>query len=121
MHPLGRRIVEVVRTKTLPWFRTVAGRVNAFENRHPYTVRGGAAVIVLCFAVFSYFYVSYAMLIEDKLGAGGIRTNSSVYAAPRLLTAGEAISEIELITRLQKAGYTESPTNKAGYYRRTPD
>jgi penicillin-binding protein 1B len=77
------------------------------------------ALVVLSVAVFSYFYVRYAMLIEDKLGAGGIRTNSTVYAAPRLLAVGDTLSEIDLIARLQKAGYTESATNKTGHYRRT--
>jgi penicillin-binding protein 1B len=95
--------------------------VTGFEKRHPYLVRGSAAVVVVAFAVFSYFYVRYAMLIEEKLGAGGIRTNSSVYAAPRLIAVGETLTEPELIARLQKAGYSESADNKTGHYRRASD
>jgi penicillin-binding protein 1B len=83
---------------------------------------GAAAVCTLLLAgTFSYFYIHYAMLIEDKLGGGGIRTSSSVYAAPRLLGVGDEISEADLIFRLQRAGYTESAANRMGHYRKTAE
>jgi penicillin-binding protein 1B len=101
--------------------RAFAGAIRSLLRQHPYVVRGTVAVAVLLVAALGFFYVRYAMLIEHKLGDGGMRTNSSVYAAPRLLSVGDAIGEVELISRLQKAGYTESPQTKSGYYRRTAD
>lgn len=77
--------------------------------------------IVLAASTFAFFYHKYAMMIEDKFGGGGIRTNSSVYATPRQIFKGDRLSEAELIARLQRAGYTEDTKNKVGYYHRSPD
>src|SRR5688572_18611360 len=121
MLPLGGRTVEALRTNLPPgvWQRLV--KTDAFLRRYRHLIHGTAAVAVVFFAVFAYFYLHYARLIEDKLGGGGIRTNSSVYASPRLVSVGDTFTEADIIGRLQKAGYTESTDNKVGYYRRTAD
>ena len=76
-------------------------------------------LLVLC--IFGFFYMKYAMMIQEKFGGGGIRTNSSVYALPRQVAVGDPLPEAELIARLQRAGYTEDPSNKFGHYVRTAE
>jgi penicillin-binding protein 1B len=112
---------DAVKTRWADFRRDPWGTSTSFLKRHRYVVYGTAAAIVVAFVTFGYFYQRYAKLIEDKLGGGTIRTSSSVYAAPRLLTVGEKISPAELVSRLHKAGYTESADNKTGFYRNTAE
>ena len=72
-------------------------------------------------AVFGFFYVKYAMLIEEKFGSGTLRTDSTVYAIPRMIATGDHLTAQELIGRLQRAGYTSDAANPFGYYQQTPD
>jgi penicillin-binding protein 1B len=95
-------------------------RLPAVMHRHPALFSIAGLVLAAGLATFAFFYVKYAMLIEDKFGGGSIRTNSSVYALPRQVVAGDKLPEAELIARLQRAGYTEDASNKLGYYQRTP-
>jgi penicillin-binding protein 1B len=108
-----RRVVDVLRTKLLR-------AVRHLWNKHPYLVRGVAAAVLISFGVLAYFYIHYARLIEEKLGSGG-GFHSAVYASPRLLGVGDAISQEEVIARLQRAGYTASATNRVGHYSRAND
>lgn len=64
---------------------------------------------------------SYARLVEARLGSGSLRTNSSIYAAPRLLGRGDVATPDEIIAALQRAGYTGSAGNQLGWYRRAGD
>lgn len=89
--------------------------------RHPVLFRSLAATALVIFGLVVYVYIQFAKRIEYKLGAGGMRTHSSVYAAPKLLSPGDSISDTEVIGHLQRAGYTESVENSVGYYRRTPN
>ncbi|MEJ7609319.1 MAG: transglycosylase domain-containing protein [Bryobacteraceae bacterium] len=96
-----------------------AERDRALLKRFPFLLRAFALVAVILSVAFVYQYYKYAMLIEDKLGRGGMRTNSSIYAAPKLLSLGDPFSPLELIAHLQRAGYTEAAENRTGHYRRT--
>src|ERR1044071_2594887 len=94
-------------------------RMPSTFHRHPVFFSIAGLVLAAGLATFAFFYVKYAMLIQDKFGGGAIRTNSSVYALPRQVVAGDKLPEAELIARLQRAGYTEDAANKLGYYQRT--
>jgi penicillin-binding protein 1B len=71
--------------------------------------------------LFTFLYVKYALIIEDKLGSGGMRTNSSIYASPKVLAKGDRLNPEELIARLRRAGYTDRADNPFGHFRRTAD
>src|SRR5688500_474312 len=105
MNLLWGRLVDALRSKLTPSACGHLVKTDAVLRRHRYLIHGTAAVAVVFFAVFAYFYLHYARLIEDKLGGGGIRTNSSVYASPRLVSVGDTFIEADIIGRLQKAGY----------------
>jgi penicillin-binding protein 1B len=76
------------------------------------------AVISLAAAVgtFSYYYVHYGRLIEDKLAAGPYATTSRLYAAPRPVNVGDAGKLDEIAQYLRRCGYTESNSSRAGWY-----
>ncbi|HYP09554.1 MAG TPA: PBP1A family penicillin-binding protein [Bryobacteraceae bacterium] len=92
-----------------------------FVRKYPVFSSVVGLVLVAGLATFAFFYIKYAMLIQEKFGGGSIRTNSSVYALPRQVAVGDTLAEAELIARLQRAGYTEDQNNKLGYYQRTPE
>ena len=78
---------------------------------------------VLCTGImtFTYFYVTYANLIDEKLKAGPFPNTSALYAAPRTITVGDDSSPAEIATILRKAGYTENNHNTLGWYQLRPD
>lgn len=90
-----------------------------FISRHKVLSSIAALVFLVPLAVLAYYYQQYARRIDERLGSGSLRTNSAIYGAPRLLSDGDALTAQELIVRLQRAGYTEQPVNKLGYYRLT--
>ena len=61
---------------------------------------------VLCAGImtFTYFYVTYANLIDEKLKAGPFPSTSALYAAPRTITVGDEGSPAEIATILRNAG-----------------
>src|SRR5688572_7682180 len=94
--------------------------VPAIITRYPILFSVLGLFFLACAGTFVFFYFKYAMIIDDKFGDGGIRTNSSVYAMPRQIAKGDKLTTDELLARLQRGGYTEDASNKVGYYQRTP-
>jgi penicillin-binding protein 1B len=70
---------------------------------------------------FTYYYVKYARMIEDKLSAGPFATTSLLYAAPRPVAVGDDASIPEMAQYLRRCGYTESITSRLGWYHIRPD
>ena len=88
--------------------------------RHPILFGTIGALACLSVGVFLYVYLQYAKLIEGKLGDGGMRTNSTIYASPKVIAPGDAMTIAELVTHLQSGGYTDQSSNPIGWYRNTP-
>jgi penicillin-binding protein 1B len=72
-------------------------------------------------AVFTYFYVKYGQLIEQKLAAGPFASTSLLYAAPRPVIVGDDGQISEIASYLRRCGYTESISSRAGWYHIRPD
>ncbi len=82
------------------------------------------AGVIFCLAglsVFTYYYVRYSRLIERKLRAGPFQSTSMIFAAPRVVMLGDAITPEEIIAQLRRSGYSESRTNPMGWYHLRPD
>jgi penicillin-binding protein 1B len=71
--------------------------------------------------IFSYYYVHYGRLIEDKLAAGPFASTSRLYAAARPVMVGDDGHLDEIAAYLRGCGYTESNTSRAGWYHLRPD
>jgi penicillin-binding protein 1B len=71
--------------------------------------------------IFTYYYVKYGRMIEDKLAAGPFATTSRLYAAPRPVVVGDDAQLPEITAYLRSCGYTESITSSVGWYHIRPD
>ena len=71
--------------------------------------------------IFAYYYVHYGRLIEDKLAAGPFASTSRLYAAPRPVMVGDDGQLDEIASYLHHCGYSESNTNRIGWYHLRPD
>jgi len=72
-------------------------------------------------AVFTFYYVKYSRLIEAKLAAGPIAKTSLLFAAPRTVDVGDIADPQEVASDLRRSGYTESQSNRMGYFTLRPD
>ncbi|MFY9584837.1 MAG: transglycosylase domain-containing protein, partial [Candidatus Acidiferrales bacterium] len=75
----------------------------------------GVALLVLVAGAgfFTYFYVSYARMIERRLAGGPSQKTSRIYTAPARIFTGQALAPNELANYMQRAGYTETPVEGA--------
>lgn len=78
------------------------------------------AFIVLAIGIsawFSYFYVKYDRIIEQRFRGPVFSTSAKIYALPRAVKVGERIDAREIATQLQRAGYAENSNSPMGSYR----
>ena len=80
-----------------------------------------AGIILLVGAgVFTYTYVHFARIIDERLSGQVFQNTSRVFAAPRRIAVGQEWTSTELAAYLQRAGYTESEVAGAlGQFRKT--
>ncbi len=87
--------------------------------RHP---AGKTAVIVVAVTAtlgalaLIYSYVHFERLTDEKLAAGPIGHTARLYAAPSRIMVGDEVPMEETVSRLNRAGYTESRGNRIGWY-----
>jgi penicillin-binding protein 1B len=68
-----------------------------------------AAATLVFFVVFSYFYVKYQHVVDDRLKQPIFANTAKIYAAPREVRPGQKLSISLLANELREAGYsTES-------------
>src|SRR6478672_517457 len=80
-----------------------------------------AILTVASVGTFAYFYQEYSRIIDQKLRLGPFANTSKIFAGPRTLNVGEAITPADVAAELHRAGYTESERNALGCYRLRPD
>jgi penicillin-binding protein 1B len=71
--------------------------------------------------VFTFYYVKYSRLMEEKITAGPFQNTSMLLAAPQTLVVGDKLTPEDVANDLRRAGYNESRSNRVGYYARKPD
>ncbi|MGH9645814.1 MAG: penicillin-binding protein 1A, partial [Bryobacteraceae bacterium] len=88
----------------------------------------GRAFVVACLlvgltgaSVFSYYYFKYSREIDAALRAGPLSSATLLYAAPRAVTVGEAITLDDIAAYLKRCGYSSQNTNRMGWYLVRPD
>jgi penicillin-binding protein 1B len=82
---------------------------------------GLALFTILGVGVFTYFYSRYSRLIDEKLRVGPFANSAKIFAAPRSIAVGDAVSPVDIAAELRRSGYNESPRNAIGYYRLFPN
>ncbi len=72
---------------------------------------GLCLLLVLCgIGVFTYYWISFAKMIDERLAGHTSQNAALVYAAPERIFVGEKIDANELASYLQRVGYTERHT-----------
>ena len=88
--------------------RTKGWRIRIPRSRWKRALLGIASgVALVVFAVLGYYYIQFSRIIEARLHGERDRVIPRVFARPLTLHAGQGLSEIELIARLNDVGYTE--------------
>ncbi|PYT35116.1 MAG: penicillin-binding protein 1A, partial [Acidobacteria bacterium] len=57
---------------------------------------------------FTYYYVKYSRLIDQKLKGGPFANTSKIFAGPRVIGVGDEISPADVVMDLRRSGYSES-------------
>ena len=71
-------------------------------------------------SVFTFHYVRFSRLIDDRLRGPIFPNVSQIYAAPEVLRLGQQANPDNVASRLRRAGYTEEKDNPRGWFERRP-
>ena len=84
-------------------------------------VRGALFVfVVLAITVcawFSYYYIKYDRIIEQRFRGTVFSSSARIYAIPRSVKVGATWTSREIAAQLQHAGYSENASSPLGSYR----
>ena len=84
-------------------------RRRAFKSR---VVRLGIVLFIITLAIgadsLARSYQYYSQIIDARLASGYLTSRPGLYAAPRVLQAGQKLSREKLVAVLRRAGYLES-------------
>ena len=74
-------------------------------------VRAAVALVLLCalaaFGFFSYCYVKYDRIINDRMSGRIFNTSAKIFARPQLVRPGDKLTAEQIATELRHAGYVE--------------
>ena len=66
---------------------------------------------------FSYYYIKYDRIIDQRFKGPVFSSSATIYALPRTVKQGERSSAQEIATQLRRAGYSENGgTSAMGTY-----
>ncbi|HPT26371.1 MAG TPA: transglycosylase domain-containing protein, partial [Bryobacteraceae bacterium] len=79
---------------------------------------GGTLAVFLLIAggIFTYLWIHYSRIVDQKLKEGPFARTAMLYAAPEPLSVGDRVTPDELVGALKDRGYTESRSNRLGWY-----
>jgi penicillin-binding protein 1B len=72
--------------------------------------------ILSSIGVFTYYWVHYSRLTDQKLKEGPFAETAQVLATPEPVSVGDSLSADELVNSLRRRGYTEARSNRMGWY-----
>jgi penicillin-binding protein 1B len=80
-----------------------------WTSRLGLVVLGTTGVALLAAAsIFTWYYIQYSRMIDQRLGGAVFTTTSRVFGAPPRIFPGQAMTRAELVAYLQRVGYAES-------------
>lgn len=105
-------IHEPRRRKFKPRVRVLKAEALGVHSRARRFIRLSIAALgILITATLSlliYSYLSYSKIVDERLANGYLTSRAGIYAAPRTLRVGQALSRERLVELLRRAGYVES-------------
>ncbi len=94
--------------------------------KSPFVRAGLLSVLIVTFAmfvVFSYYYIKYQKIVNDRMSGQIFANTAKIYAQPRSIRVGQKADPKEIAGYLRHAGYSESADpnqSKFGLYRVFP-
>jgi len=79
-----------------------------------------ATFVVLAVAItafFSYYYIKYDRIIEQRFRGKVFSSSAKIYAIPRAAKVGQKATSREIAAELRDAGYTEDGSSQIGNYK----
>ncbi|HEX8186920.1 MAG TPA: hypothetical protein VF586_01130, partial [Pyrinomonadaceae bacterium] len=70
------------------------------------------AAVVAAAAAFAYLYSHYSEVVDARLASGYLTSRAGLYAAPRTLRGGQAMTAERLAEVLRRAGYVEGEASR---------
>jgi penicillin-binding protein 1B len=100
-------------------------RTRGFRNslQNPFVRAGAAALLIVgtvLFGLFSFYYIKYAKIVDQKMSGRIFANTAKIYAQPRTVRVGQKADVKEIANYLRHAGYTEAGEkgqSKLGTYR----
>jgi hypothetical protein len=65
-----------------------------------------AAVVLIGFSVFGYFYVKYQHVVDERLKQPIFANTAKIFAAPREVRPGQKLNQSLIANELREAGYS---------------
>ena len=101
----SRREVKVRVAKNAALARFLLGPVGRI------LIASVALLAVVGIGVFTFLYVKYSRLIDEKLKAGPFAATAKIYAAPEAVSVGDVRTAESIAAALRRSGYNESHSN----------
>jgi penicillin-binding protein 1B len=68
--------------------------------------------VIACVAAFAHLYSHYSKIVDERLAAGYLTSRAGIYAAPRVLRAGQRLTPERLAEILRRAGYVDGEASR---------
>src|SRR6201989_1460237 len=68
--------------------------------------------VIATASAFAYLYSHYSKIVDARLASGYLTSSAGVYAAPRVLRAGQRLTPERLGETLRRAGYVEGEASR---------
>jgi penicillin-binding protein 1B len=82
-----------------------------------YALLGFFCMSLAVVGVFSYWYVKYDRIIQQRFHGPVFSSSAKIFAAPRMLKPGTKITVSEIAAELQRAGYSQKDKSPMGSIR----
>src|SRR5215813_7822823 len=79
------------------------------------------SAFTLSIFTFLFYYIKFAHLVEQKLTVGPFSDTIDVFAAPRTVAVGDAVTLTEVVTLLRNSGYSTTVDNTRGWFLMRPN
>src|SRR5688572_13864795 len=84
-------------------------------------VQIASGIIALFLIVFLVFYIKLTRRIDSHLAVGPFASTTAIYATPRIVAPGDAMTPEDLARRLRRSGYSASSENPTGWFKESSD
>ena len=75
-----------------------------------------AVTTAVSLTIFIFYYVKFSRLIDQKLRDGVFAGAVNIFAAPRVISVGERMSQDDTVAYLRENGYSQSRSNPIGSF-----